>query len=254
MKRVYLLGGVLLTAVLCAPVAARADVKCTGTITGGVINGDAVVPPNQNCIMTGTKINGNIKVMPGASLMAQGVTINGDVEATHATFVEIQNNSLVTGDINSNFSTLIGLRYGCTLKGDFNVKNGTGPDSGRWGIDSSTVMGDVESVNSDGTSGIYNCQIGGNVHVYRHSGRLVLWVSCVNGTVTIEDSVMIALPPNPGYIGVYMSTIRGSVIYMNNTGAFPILCNVINGNLVCSHSDPGTSISQNTVSGQTIMN
>lgn len=254
MKRVYLLAGILGTGLLCAPTGARASTKCIGTINGGVINGAAVVPPGQSCVLNGTTINGDISVQPGGSLLALGAKINGDVSAVHATFVEIQQNSVVTGDLVSNFSTLVGLRYGSTVNGSFQVKNGTGSDSGRWGIDSATVGGDVKSDGSEGTCGLYNARIGGNINVAKHTGRLVLWVSVVTGTVTIQDSVMIPLPPNPGYIGLYMNTIRGSVIYTNNSGAFPITYNVVQGNMVCTNNDPGTIVSQNTISGTLSLN
>lgn len=251
MKRVYLLGGVVLTAVLCAPMAARADVRLTGTITGAVINDNATVPKGATCILNGVTVNGHLRVEEGASLLTLGSTIYGHVEANKAEAVEIQQHSVVTDDIKSHGSVLVGLRTGSIVYGDFKCKDGTGPDEGRWGIGGSTVMGDVDCEKTVGTSGILNSQINGDVRIKKHTGRLEIWTSVINGDVKVEDCLMQPQPPNPNFIGIFSTTIHGDLTYKHNDGAFPITFNVIDGDLRAENNDAATLFSQNTVGGKT---
>lgn len=249
MKRGLLVGSALLVTVLCAPIAANAETRLTGTITGGVIDDNAVVRPGDTCVLNGTQVTGRIKVQPRASLLTLGASIGGDVQGEHAAAVELQQNSVVYGDVDCKNCGVVGLRFGSTVYGDFKVKKESSPDAAGWGIDSSTVVGKVEAHDTGGTSGIYNSQIGGDIHIDKFSGRLVLFVSVVIGEVVIEKSEMLPLPPNPNYVGIFANSLRSNVVYRNNKGAFPITSNAIGGDLVVRKNNPNPTVSGNTVSG-----
>jgi hypothetical protein len=63
---ILLVATVVATAVLVSP-AGAAPTTCTGTITGGIIDGNVIVPADAACALLGVQVNGNVTVLHGAS-------------------------------------------------------------------------------------------------------------------------------------------------------------------------------------------
>ena len=102
MKRLLLLSGIVLTAMLAIASSAQASddaAECDGSATGLTIKGDLVVPSGASCQLTNSTVRGDVKVRTGAYFEATGTTVRGDVYAKRAQTVFIDGGSNVRGNI-----------------------------------------------------------------------------------------------------------------------------------------------------------
>jgi hypothetical protein len=103
LKRLLLLSGIVLTAMLAIASSAQARddaaAECNGTATGMTIKGDLVVPWGASCHLINSTVRGDVRVRGDAYFQAQDSVVRGDVYAKGAQTVFIEQNTDIRGNI-----------------------------------------------------------------------------------------------------------------------------------------------------------
>ncbi|MBV8096870.1 MAG: hypothetical protein JO110_27215, partial [Acetobacteraceae bacterium] len=98
----FVTSGLLLAA---GPGAYAQNKSCSTTMSGNVIHGNLVVPPDATCTLNGVTVDGNISVGTGATLnVSSGSRIGGNIQASGCNFVSLFPGPISIGgnvDINS---------------------------------------------------------------------------------------------------------------------------------------------------------
>ena len=114
--------------------ARAAHTNCTGTVTGGTIDGNVFVPKGASCTLTDVTVDGSVLVFKRASLTVNGGTITGSVHASNCVFVKLLPDAskvvpTVNGNVhishcrNSSASPGSGLTAGGEIDGNFICNN-----------------------------------------------------------------------------------------------------------------------------------
>jgi cytoskeletal protein CcmA (bactofilin family) len=234
--------------------------ECTGTLEGGVVNGDLVVPAEAACKLNGTTVRGDVRVGNAAMFDAERARITGtlrigelaagnlsdtrvgDVEIigywAHLDMFEgaisgrvrVQDaerinllGTTVTGDVRFERSRLF-VADGATIKGQIKV---SGAETAI--VDESRVTGSVAIQGVTFEARICGSQLGGPVTFEGNSGN-----------VTVGDHLKYCMG----------STIDGDLLILQNTGGATISGNTVRRNLTCRDNNPAPNSYNNWVRGQ----
>ncbi|MBV8092337.1 MAG: hypothetical protein JO110_03705 [Acetobacteraceae bacterium] len=216
--------------VLAAAPGARAQNKsCSTTMTGSVVHGNLVVPPNSTCTLNSTTVDGNVAVGSGATLQVNdGVTIGGNIDTGACHLVTLTGNAIFVGGnvsirecsgpngYRAGSGFIIGTSPSLQIAGNFVCQNNDSPCV----ISGGRIGGNAWFVNMSGGAQVLGAEIGGNLLVSD------------NGTATAGGSTQAAVVTN--------STVYGNVKVFNNSGpsAQVVGGNVIYGNLFCQDNTP----------------
>jgi hypothetical protein len=150
------------TAVLSASVASAGSTSCTGTITGGLVNGNLTVP--GNCDLEGTHVTGNVSVTGSGSLTANNAAVDGDVEIQNDSGTNSICGTTIGGNLqvhNNSGTTTVGNPPGCAgnvVGSNLEVHN----NSGAVNVASNIIGGNLDCHNdSPAASGNSNNAVGG---------------------------------------------------------------------------------------------
>jgi hypothetical protein len=114
--------------------ARAAHTTCTGSVTGGTIDGNVFVPKGASCTLTDVTVDGSVLVFKRASLTVNGGTITGNVHASNCVFVKLSPDSsnfgpVVNGNVhlshctNSSAAPGSGVTAGGEIDGSFICNN-----------------------------------------------------------------------------------------------------------------------------------
>jgi hypothetical protein len=168
MRKLFVLAGLALTALLAlsAP-AAASSTPCNTTLTGATIPDDLVVPENGECIIINSTVGDDVRVGKNAFFQATNSDIGDDVTASRSAGVFIHEGSSVGGDVNTRnsftldvFDSTVGEDIevsgsasvhicGNDVADDIEVRNSGPPeiqvgDPGAGGCEGNTVGDDIE--------------------------------------------------------------------------------------------------------------
>jgi hypothetical protein len=123
-KRLLLLSGIVLTAMLAIASSAQARddaaAECNGTASGMTIRGDLVVPSGGSCQLIDSTVRGDVRVRGAAYFQATNTTVRGDVYAKRAQTVFIEDGSVVRGNIGTERTSQVFL-FDSSTNGNIDV-------------------------------------------------------------------------------------------------------------------------------------
>ena len=121
MRKLFVLAGVALTALLAlsAP-AAASSTSCNTTLVGATIPDDLVVPENGSCTIVGSTVGDDVRVGKNAFFQADNSQIGDDVTANRSAGVFINIGTTVGGDITTYKTSTVDV-FGATVGEDIDV-------------------------------------------------------------------------------------------------------------------------------------
>jgi hypothetical protein len=101
MRKLFVLVGVALTALMALSSSAAASTTCNSTtaLTGATITGDLVVPEDGVCTIISSSVGGDVRVGKNAYFQSTGSQIGDDVEGRSAQTILIDGGSTVGDDV-----------------------------------------------------------------------------------------------------------------------------------------------------------
>jgi hypothetical protein len=237
--RAMLAFGIIAAAV--SPARANAPTTCNTTMTGGMINGDVVVPTNALCILDNLTVTGNVTVGTSATFIVNGGKIGGNILADGCQEVKLDGSQT---KINVGGNVQI---QGCTPV----THHPSGEILGSPG-NLINVGGNFQCYdNNNAFCFAQYAKVGNNVQIY---GNLGLEGSAVTNSKVGNN---IEFNDNTCTLGTCQHIIDGNnfvggnVQVNGNSPSEDISTNIIGGNLSCTGNTPSTGItgSGNTANG-----
>jgi hypothetical protein len=222
MKRITLVGAMLMSAALVVLLASNAeanDTLCTGTMTGGTFD-NVVVPPGATCVLIEATVLGNVKALEDSRLRIDFSDIGGNVEGDKADVVQIS-----VSDV----------------RGQISIKEGgpaVGPDPNFQVCGFGMGFTTCEVVIAGG-----NVFFGG-IQVEKTVGTVLIAGVRVGGNVKVEANVVAA----PEILFLQNNIVHGNFEVFKNTGDGNkfVLGNTVQQSLQCFENEPPFLASGNT--------
>jgi hypothetical protein len=255
---------VLVTLSVAAPGAGAAGQRpreCNGTLEGGVVNGDLVVPAEASCTLRGTTVRGDVRVGNAAMFDAESARITGNLRIDELAAGGLHD-TRVGGNVEilgywahlDMFDGAIGGRVrvedaerinllGTTVSGDVHFER-----SRLFVADMAHIKGQIR-VSGAETAIIDESRIAGNVAIQGVTFEARICGSQVGSQVTFEGNASnVTVGDHLKYC--MGSTIDGNLRILQNMGGARISDNTVRGNLTCRDNNPAPVSSNNRVRGQ----
>ena len=235
--------------------------ECNGTIEGGAVNGDLVVPEGASCVLNGTKVRGDVRLAYGARLDAENVWITGHLRISEQAGGNLDD-TRVGGNVELGGTWAHLDMSGGSIGGRVRVE-----DAERINLLGTTVDGDVRfersrlfvadmarikgqiKVSGAEIAIIDESRIEGNVAIQGVTFETRICGSQVGSQVTFEGNSSNVTVGN--HLKYCMgNTIDGNLRILQNTGGATIESNTVRGNLTCRDNNPAPTSSNNWVRGQ----
>jgi hypothetical protein len=121
MRKLLVLAGVALIAVLVPASPAAANLNCNGAFTGSV-SGDVVVKQGTTCTLTDATVQDDIEVLAGGILFATNTTVGDDVQIHRDAFGQLSN-SRVGDSVNGRTALTVLVDSGTTVGGEIRTRS-----------------------------------------------------------------------------------------------------------------------------------
>jgi hypothetical protein len=235
--------------------------ECTGTLEGGAVSGDLVVPTEATCRLIGTTVSGDVRVGTGAMFDAEsariiGNLLIGELAAGNLYDTRVGGNvdilgywahldmfdGVINGGVHVQDAERINL-IGTTVNGDVRFER-----SRLFVADMATINGQI-MVSAAKTAIIDESQIAGSVAIQGATFEARVCASEVGSQVTFEGNTSNVT------VGNHLRYCTGNIIdgdlqILQNTGGGTISGNTVHGNLTCRDNDPAPISYNNWVRGQ----
>jgi len=121
MRKLLVLAGVALIAVLVPASPAAANLKCDGAFTGS-FGRDVVVPEGATCTLTDATVEDDIEVLKGGTLLATNTTVGDDVQIHRDAFGQLSK-SRVGDSVNGRTALTVLVDSGTTVGGEIRTRS-----------------------------------------------------------------------------------------------------------------------------------
>lgn len=151
---------------LGAPSASADDRTCTGTISGGHVDGNVIIPAGATCTLSGVTVEGNVQSQGHASVTVRGSTIGGNIQLEQGGAVNL-NGNVVDGDIQL-FSNRSGAKdvTNNRVDGNLQCKSNTPAPTGSGNVVQGNAEDQCSNLRPAGGGGGGGAQDGTNVDIY----------------------------------------------------------------------------------------
>ncbi len=256
---------VMVTLSAAAPAAGAAGNQrpreCNGTMEGGSVNGDLVVPAEATCKLLGTVVRGDVRVGARATFDAESARITGNLRldeqaagGLHDTrvggnvdirgywaFLDMFDGS-IGGRVRVEDAERINL-LGTTVDGDVRFER-----SRLFVADMARIKGQIKLSGAE-IAIIDESRVADNVAIQGVTFETRICGSQLGSQVTFEGNSSHVTVGN--HLKYCMgNTIDGNLRILQNTGGATIESNTVRGNLTCRDNNPAPVSSNNRVRGQ----
>jgi hypothetical protein len=237
--------------------------ECNGTLEGGVVNGDLVVPANTGCRLIGTTVRGDVRVGPEAAFDTESARITGNLSIGELSYGEFRDTRVGGNvEIRGSYATLdmfngaIGGRVlvqdaerinllGTTVDGNVRFER-----SRLFIAHGARIKGQIQVADVE-FAAVVESRVGGSVTIERAGDEARICTSRIAGQATLQGNTgeVTVGGGNPA-LRCGGSTFDGNLRLLANTGGGNIVGNTVRGNLTCRDNNPAPVGSDNQVRGQ----